>query len=136
MRRANQTLALKHKDTKGAGVLPVTYMTPPAQHGYEPMVSGLDDVLVQMPLTGLPALIGELERLKTRALARLMNERETASTQDEVLLTMPEVARRLKISTYRAYELARQGIVKPVRIGKSVRLAATELRRYMIQRGH
>ena len=61
--------------------LSVTYMTPPAQHSYEPMVSGLDHVLPQLPLTALPALIGELERVKTQALARLMNERETASTQ-------------------------------------------------------
>jgi excisionase family DNA binding protein len=35
---------------------------------------------------------------------------------EELLLTIPEVAKRLKVSDYKAYELARQGSLKSVRL--------------------
>ncbi len=113
-----------------------TTITPVQQRSYEPMVSALDAIVTQLPLSALPTLVGELERLKTMALARIVGERLMTTAQEDALLTMPEVASRLKISKYRAYELARQGILKPIHIGKSVRVEVREVNRYFGQRGH
>jgi excisionase family DNA binding protein len=100
------------------------------------MVSGLDEVVLKLPVAALPALIGELERVKTQALARVMNERGIVTTQDDDVLTVPEVAQRLKIPRCRAYQLTRQGVLKTIRIGRSVRVATKELNNYLAQRGH
>lgn len=51
------------------------------------------------------------------------------------LLTIPEVAKRLKVSEYRAYELARQGVLKSVRLGKSVRVKPEDLAAYVAEQG-
>ncbi len=55
--------------------------------------------------------------------------------EDEQLLTIPEVAKRLKVSHYRAYELARQGMLKSVRLGKSVRVKPAAVDEYVAQHG-
>lgn len=65
-----------------------------------------------------------------RALTTSRNER-----QEDVLLTIPQVAKRLKVSDYRAYELARQGILKSVRLGKSVRVKPSAVDEYVSQHG-
>ncbi|NOU09373.1 MAG: helix-turn-helix domain-containing protein [Nitrospira sp.] len=54
---------------------------------------------------------------------------------EDGLLTIPEVAKRLKVSEYRAYELARQGVLKSVRLGKSVRVKPEDLTYYLAQQG-
>jgi len=54
---------------------------------------------------------------------------------DNELLTIPEVAKRLKVSDYRAYELARQGAFKSVRLGKSVRVKPEDLAAYLAKVG-
>ena len=54
---------------------------------------------------------------------------------EELLLTIPEVAKRLKISDYRTYELARQGILKSVRLGKSVRVKPSAIDEYLLRYG-
>ena len=65
-----------------------------------------------------------------RALMGLQNE------QTDLLLTIPQVAERLKISDYRAYELARQGVLKSVRLGKkSVRVSPAAVLEYLAQQG-
>ncbi len=111
-------------------------ITPVHELTYEPIVSALEEVLMQLPMSACPALVGELERLKSLALVRIMVERGATTTNDSDVLTIPEVARRLKISKYRAYELARQGILKPIRVGRSVRVETRELTNYLLQRGH
>jgi excisionase family DNA binding protein len=63
--------------------------------------------------------------LLQRALIGSRNEHE------EDLLTIPQVAKRLKVSDYRAYELARQGFLKSVRLGKSVRVKQSALVEYL-----
>jgi excisionase family DNA binding protein len=54
---------------------------------------------------------------------------------EDGLLTIPDVAARLKLSTYRAYELARQGVLKSVRLGKSVRVKPEDVAAYIAQQG-
>jgi excisionase family DNA binding protein len=45
------------------------------------------------------------------------------------LITMPEVALALKVSKYRAYEMARDGRIPVVRIGRLVRMKESVLER-------
>ena len=68
--------------------------------------------------------------LLQRALAGSRNGRE-----EDLLLTIPQVAKRLKVSDYRAYELARQGTLKSVRLGKSVRVKPSAIDEYVSQHG-
>lgn len=82
-----------------------------------------------------PALVGELERLKGMVWCRMMGQMATTITSDHDLLTIPEVAKRLKVSEYRAYELARQGTLKSIRLGKSVRVKPGAVAEYLGGRG-
>lgn len=54
---------------------------------------------------------------------------------EDLLLTIKEVAKRLKVSEYRAYELARTGVLKSVRLGKSVRVKPSAVDEYIAQHG-
>ena len=47
------------------------------------------------------------------------------------LLRIQEVAHRLDVSVHRAYELARQGMIPAVRLGRQVRVDADELERFI-----
>ena len=103
---------------------------------YKPAVSALERLLNELPLTTFPALIGELERLKALALRQFMfPPATTIKTNDPDLLTIPEVAKRLNISSYRAYELARQGILETIRLGRSVRVKPSAVVEYLSRHG-
>ena len=47
------------------------------------------------------------------------------------LLQIPEVAHRLNVSVHRAYELARQGRIPCVRLGRQVRVDADRLESFI-----
>ena len=51
--------------------------------------------------------------------------------EEELVLTVPEVANQLKLSSYRVYELTRQGTLKSVRLGKSVRVKPSAILEYL-----
>ncbi len=68
--------------------------------------------------------------LLQRALTGSRNGRE-----EDLLLTIPQVAKRLKVSDYRAYELARQGILPSIRLGKSVRVKPSAVAEYLSKNG-
>ena len=77
------------------------------------------------------ALAEVLQGLLQTRLARLTSSDAPAPTPDE-LLTVPDVARVLKVSRPRAYELARQGMLPSVRIGqKQVRVRRRDLTEYL-----
>jgi excisionase family DNA binding protein len=87
-----------------------------------------------LPPETAQALLIELASLQPLLLQRaLMASRNGNGT--DILLTIPEVAQQLKVSTYRAYELCRQGAVKSVRLGKSVRVKASAVADYLAQQG-
>ena len=65
-----------------------------------------------------------------RALMGTLNGQENSG-----LLTIKDVAQRLKVSEYRAYELARQGVLKAIRLGKSVRVTPSAVTEYLAQNG-
>jgi excisionase family DNA binding protein len=78
----------------------------------------------------IPALIGVLAELQAKAQLKLLSERNVPKGGREVLLTMRQVAERLNVPGSRAYELARQGKLPAVRIGKYVRVSAEALAEY------
>ena len=58
-----------------------------------------------------------------------------AKAGEEDLLTIDQVATRLKLSQYRAYELCRQGELRAIRLGKSVRVKPSDLQAYVVEHG-
>jgi len=84
-----------------------------------------------------PELVGELERLKAMAWSRMnmagtgLPSQPTSCAED--LLTIPQVALRLNLSVYRTYELARQGRLRTVKIGKSVRVTPVAVEEFLMR---
>ena len=77
------------------------------------------------------ALLGRMETLKALAWRKIMTGYHGNQTpQADDLLTMTEAAKRLSIPESRAYELARQGKLPAVKIGKYVRVSAQALADY------
>ena len=98
---------------------------------YEPIVASLDRLLIELPLRDCPGLLGELERLKGIAWGKIIaGEGGNQTTRANDLLTMAQVAKRLNVPETRAYELARQGKLPAVKIGKYVRMTAKALAEY------
>jgi excisionase family DNA binding protein len=94
----------------------------------------LDAVVAEAPAGELPALVGALARLQALALARLnacgacQTPVEEGSDQ---LISLPEVARRLGIPEDRGYDLARQGRLPVVAVGKYRRVRESALRAFI-----
>jgi excisionase family DNA binding protein len=53
--------------------------------------------------------------------------------EKDLLLTVPDVAKQLQLSSYRVYELVRQGALKSVHLGKSVRVRPAAGAEYLAQ---
>jgi excisionase family DNA binding protein len=78
----------------------------------------------------LPAFLAGLAALQGRAAARMAAEssrRNPQTTAAAELLTVPEVATRLRVPRQHAYELARRGDLASVRFGKYVRVRQADL---------
>ena len=97
------------------------------------LLSELEAAIGSASADHLPDLLGQLERLKGQAWARMMSASLTKNdtpSQEQQLLTLPQVAERLSIPESRAYELARQHKLPAVRIGKYVRVPLGKLQEY------
>lgn len=92
------------------------------------LLTDLDKAIDELPPSALPQLIGLLGILTAKAQLKLMTG--PVPRDAEELLTMAEAAIRLSIPESRAYELARQGKLPAVRIGKYVRVSAQSLTEY------
>ena len=88
---------------------------------------------VMVPPKRAQGLLIEIASIQAVLLQRALSG--PCNDQEEELLTIPEVAKRLKVSDYRAYELARQGRLKSVRLGKSVRVKASAIDEYLSRQG-
>lgn len=53
--------------------------------------------------------------------------------EGDPLLTIRQVAQLLQVSEYRAYELARQGTVKSIHVGRKVRVRKSDLTAFLAQ---
>ena len=80
-------------------------------------------------------MIGELEKMKALAWGKMLARPAPVVRETEALLTVPEVAKQLKMSDYRIYEMARRGILKAQYHGKSVRVAPSALSDYVAKQG-
>ena len=97
----------------------------------------LEEAIAQGKVVDVPGLLGELERLKAMLWSRMVTVscRATSHQLSDTasLLTLPQVAMRLAIPEGRAYELARQGILPTVRVGKYVRVPLAEFETWVGQ---
>lgn len=95
------------------------------------------DTLIADPAKAatLPPEVAQILLIRMASIHALLIQRAlmvAQKGQEECgLLTIKDVAARLKLSTYRAYELARQGGLKSVRLGKSVRVKPEDLAEYL-----
>jgi excisionase family DNA binding protein len=93
----------------------------------------LEKLVHSVSRSSLIDIIGNLERLKAITWARMVSETRgdhTSRTNSASLLNMRQVAERLNIPLSRAYELARQGKLPAVHIGKYVRVSEAGLQEY------
>ena len=99
------------------------------------------DQLIQDPAKAaiLPPEIAQAILIGLASLQPLLVQRALMGSSDKVgeedLLTIDQVATRLKLSQYRAYELCRHGELKAIRLGKSVRVKPSDLQAYVAQHG-
>ena len=106
-----------------AGVKPGTRSIP-----FLPAIETVDS----LPAEALPALVAGLAALQARAAARLAEHRADAASDaarheaTDGLLTIGEVASRLRVPKQHAYELARREL-PAVRFGKYVRVRTADL---------
>lgn len=94
------------------------------------LLTSLEQVIAEATPGECPVLLGELERLKGVAWGKILAGRTQPTQAANELLTMADAATRLSIPESRAYELARQGKLPAVRIGKYVRVSAQALADY------
>jgi excisionase family DNA binding protein len=101
------------------------------------LIASLENAVARVEVTDCPGLLGELERLKAILWTRMVTVScGTTSSQpraDAMLLTLPQVAKRLAISDGRAYELARQGKLPTVKVGKYIRIEPAALDTWIVQ---
>jgi len=95
-----------------------------------PLLTALEQAVQSLSASEIPALLGELERVKAIGWSRMLTGPASMKCEAEELLTMAEAAIRLSIPESRAYELARQKKLPAVRIGKYVRVSVQALAEY------
>ena len=101
------------------------------------LIASLEEAIAQGKVMDVPGLLGELERLKAMLWSRVLTVSCRAMSHQlpdtAMLLTLPQVAMRLAIPDGRAYELARQGQLPIVRVGKYIRVSLAELETWVGQ---
>ena len=95
------------------------------------LITSLEDMVARVEVRDCPCLLGELERLKAILWSRMVRvacgPTRSLPQAEAVLLTIPQVAKRLAIAEGRTYELARQGRLPTVKVGKYVRVEPAAL---------
>jgi excisionase family DNA binding protein len=114
---------------------PVTEQSQPKHHMVLPsqLIKALQELLpavCELSPAECPGVIGMLEQLKAHAWAQMVQQTAKDSTRDSHLLKMKEVAQKLNIPEGRAYELARQGKLQIIRIGRYIRMRPEALAEY------
>lgn len=86
-------------------------------------------------VANLPQEAAQLLLIQLASIHSLLIQRALMATQkgqaDLELLTVPEVAKLLKISEYKTYDLIRHGEIKKTSIGDSVRVKPSDLAAYI-----
>lgn len=87
--------------------------------------------MAALPLEQVPNLVAVLGALMATAQLRMITEQAPVTREADGFLTVKEVAQQLKISSYRVYELARQGTLQSVKLGKLVRVKPSAVVEYV-----
>lgn len=91
--------------------------------------------VASLPPEAAQALLIGLTSLQPLLIQRALIWQQNGHREDD-LLTVPEVAKRLRVSDYRAYQLVRQGEIKKTAIGKnSIRVKLSDLTYYLAKKG-
>lgn len=90
----------------------------------------LEVAISSVPIAELPGLLGLLEKVKAMGWGRMLAVPSNGRAEMD-LLTAPDIAKLLKISEYKAYDLIRQGEIKKTSIGDSVRVKPSDLATYI-----
>jgi excisionase family DNA binding protein len=101
-------------------------------HGLAHAIQALEEAVQSMPVAEIPALTGELERLKSLAFARLIQKPEQNKGN---YLTSQQVAERLAVPPSYVYELARRGELRGKKLGKYVRFTEAAVAEYQTKTG-
>lgn len=92
--------------------------------------------LSTVPIEKLPIFLSALAAMTAEVQLRIMMAGSApVACQAETLLTPQEVAVSLKMSTYRVYELCRQGKLPSIHLGKSVRVKLSAVAEYLAKQG-
>ena len=113
---------LKRKDVIALPVAPAVHALQKIMH-----------LIYEAEVADCPAVIGMLEQLKAYAWARILHSPVSDGADSNDLMDMVQVSKKLNIPQCRAYELARQGKISTVRIGKYVRVSCRALKKYQEQ---
>jgi excisionase family DNA binding protein len=107
---------------------------PPAR--LEAALAEVEAAMAALQPAEVPAAIGSLEALRVRALERHVRDLQALQApREDRLLTMPEVAARLKISLYQARDLGRRGEIPTVTVGdRFVRVRLSTLEEWIRRR--
>jgi excisionase family DNA binding protein len=102
-------------------------------HG--PILRDLERLLMAATAEELPALLGELERLRLMGLARLIPPPAPAHPAPDPLdlLTVPDVARLLKRSRPHVFDLCRPGQLHPIRLPNGFRFRRADFEKYLVE---
>lgn len=98
----------------------------------------LDQVVASIPLVEIPGLLALLERAKALSWNRMLEQQhiQPKTTGKPTLLTAQEVAKCLNVPKSFVYEAARQGKLKPVKLGeKYVRFTQGTVDEYLAKSG-
>ena len=78
----------------------------------------------------VPEILGHVEAVRVRLMGQLMQPQSADPGTADRLLSMQEVAERLGVKESYGYELARQGKLRSVKMGKYVRVPESALVAY------
>ena len=95
-------------------------------------MQALEQAIARLPAGEIPSLTGDLKRLETLAIARLMQRPEP---DNGPLLDAPQVAVRLNVPVSYVYEQARRKALKSTKMGKYVRFTESAVRAYQAKQG-
>src|SRR5437764_7817507 len=99
------------------------------------LMADLDRELESLPLAQVPHLLGLLAILTGKAQSKLLSGPTQVVREIESVLTVPQVAQRLNMSSYRVYELCRAGALSSYKCGKSVRVKPSAVAEYLASKG-
>jgi excisionase family DNA binding protein len=102
------------------------------ENGLAQAIQNIEHAVASLHVAEIPALTGDLKRLETLALARLMPKPEQ---NKENYLTPQQVAERLAVPPSYVYELARRGELAARKMGKYVRFTEAAVRTFQAKQG-